>query len=163
MHPYHRCGFRGLVSTAALLLSASVSAVPASLFDRMGGEAVLHSAVDHFAEIVIADDRINFTFAETDLGKFKTLLYEQLCQLSKGPCHYTGRDMATSHAKLDITTSEFNALTEDLYIALGKAGVPYRLQNKLVALLAPMKRDIVKHQRPHTPANNAAGDSRRDQ
>jgi len=31
-----------------------------------------------------------------------------------------------------------------LYIALGKAGVPYRLQNKLMARLAPMKRDIVK-------------------
>jgi len=39
--------------------------------------------------------------------------------------------MRTSHAKMKLRTSEFNALAEDLYIALGKAGVPYRQQNKL--------------------------------
>ena len=52
--------------------------------------------------------------------------------------------MRTAHAKLNLNTAEFNALAEDLYIALGKAGVPYRLQNRLVALLAPMQRQIVK-------------------
>ena len=151
------------LSGAWLLLGATAGATPASLFERMGGEPVMHAAVDRFTDIVLADGRIDFTFAETDLNKFKTLLYEQLCELSGGPCHYSGRDMATAHAKLNITTSEFNALAEDLYIALGNIGVPYRLQNKLVALLAPMKRDIVKHGRPATPATNTAGDSRRDQ
>ncbi len=110
----------------------------------MGGETVLKAAVDHFADIVEADDRINFTFADTDISKFKVLLYEQLCELSGGPCRYTGRDMHTAHAKLKITTAEFNALAEDLYLALGKSGVAYRQQNKLMALLAPMKRQIVK-------------------
>ena len=151
------------IAGAWLLLGALAGAAPASLFERMGGEPVLHAAVDRFTDIVMADERINFTFADTDLSKFKTLLYEQLCELSGGRCQYSGRDMATAHAKLDITTSEFNALAEDLYIALGKVGVPYRLQNKLVALLAPMKRDIVKRGRPVAPASNAAGDSRRDQ
>jgi hemoglobin len=116
----------------------------ATLFDNMGGEPVLHAAVDRFTDIVEADSRINFTFADTDLSKFKQLLYEQLCQLSGGPCRYTGRDMRTAHRKLQITTAEFNALAEDLYVALGRSGVPYRLQNKLMAKLAPMKRDIVK-------------------
>jgi hemoglobin len=115
-----------------------------TLFDNMGGASVLHAAVDKFTDIVIEDPRINFTFAETDLAKFKELLYEQLCQLSGGPCTYTGRDMRSSHRKLAINTAEFDALAEDLYIALGKSGVPYRLQNKLMAKLAPMKRDIVK-------------------
>jgi len=135
---------------AAWLMAALVCAMYAgaaratTLFASMGGEAVLHTAVDRFAEIVEADDRINFTFAETDISKFKELLFEQLCELSGGPCHYSGRDMRTAHAKLKITTAEFNALAEDLYLALGKAGVPYRLQNRLMALLAPMQRQIVK-------------------
>jgi hemoglobin len=115
-----------------------------SLYDSMGGEPVLRSAVDRFADIVVADDRINFTFAEADLAKFKRLLFDQLCSLSGGPCRYTGRDMRTAHEKLALRDAEFNALAEDLYVALGKAGVPYRLQNKLLALLAPMRRDIVK-------------------
>lgn len=128
------------------LSSAAIGTANAgrSLFDAMGGATVLHEAVDRFTDIVIADDRINFTFAETDLSKFKELLYEQLCQLSNGPCQYKGRDMREAHAKLKIDNAEFNALAEDLYIALGKAGVPYRLQNKLMAKLAPMQRDIVK-------------------
>lgn len=136
------------ICRVALSLSLTVlCGVPCragNLFDDMGGADVLHAAVDKFTDIVIADPRINFTFAETDLTKFKKLLYEQLCQLSSGPCTYTGRDMRSSHQKLMINTAEFDALAEDLYIALGKSGVPYRLQNKLMAKLAPMKRDIVK-------------------
>ena len=145
---------RGTAFGSAIILwvLAGVSGAPAnaaaSLFAALGGEAALHTAVDRFAEIVEADDRINFTFAETDIPKFKQLLFEQLCQISGGPCRYSGRDMKTSHAKLEITTAEFNALAEDLYIALGKAGVPYRQQNKLIALLAPMQRDIVKGTHP---------------
>jgi hemoglobin len=133
---------------AALALSlTAVCGAPChagNLFDDMGGAPVLHAAVDKFTAIVIEDPRINFTFAEADLAKFNKLLYEQLCQLSGGPCTYTGRDMRTAHQKLMLNTAEFNALAEDLYIALGKSGVPYRLQNKLMAKLAPMKRDIVK-------------------
>jgi hemoglobin len=52
--------------------------------------------------------------------------------------------MRTSHAKLNINNAQFNALAEDLYQAFDRVHVPYRLQNKVVALLAPMERDIVK-------------------
>jgi hemoglobin len=133
-----------LIAALALAGALVAPAKASSLFDDMGGASVLHAAVDKFTDIVEADPRINFTFAETDLDKFKKLLYEQLCNLSGGPCTYTGRDMRTAHQKLMINTAEFNALAEDLYLALGRCGVPYRLQNKLMAKLAPMKRDIVK-------------------
>ena len=148
----HPVGF--LTTLTLLLATAGPSAAGTTLFASMGGETALRTTVDRFAEIVEADDRINFTFAETDIPKFKQLLFEQLCQLSGGPCRYSGRDMATAHAKLNINTAEFNALAEDLYFALKKAGVPYRLQNKLMALLAPMQRQIVKapHSTPPTPA-----------
>jgi hypothetical protein len=35
-------------------------------------------------------------------------------------------------------------LTDDLYIALDRAGLSYAWRNQMVALLAPMQRDIVK-------------------
>jgi hemoglobin len=123
--------------------SVQARAAKATLFESMGGEDVLRTTVDRFAELLVADDRLNFTFADADMAKFKKLLFEQLCELSGGPCRYTGRDMRTSHAKLKLRTAEFNALAEDLYIALGKAGVAYRQQNKLMALLAPLQRQIV--------------------
>jgi len=132
-----------LVALSALMLMSAGARADKTLYESMGGEPALRAALDHFADIVVADDRINFTFAEANMAKFKQLLFEQLCNLSGGPCKYTGRDMRTSHVKLKINNAEFNALAEDLYISLGQAGVPYRLQNKLMALLAPMQHEIV--------------------
>jgi hemoglobin len=132
-----------LLAGTMLLLCLSAHA-DEPLFFRMGGEAKLKAAVDELVVVMLADERINFVFAETDLTRFKHLLYTQLCELAGGPCIYDGRDMHTAHAKLPISNAHFNALTEDLYIAFDRAGVSYALQNQMVALLAPMQRDIVK-------------------
>jgi hemoglobin len=132
-----------LAAISALALMSAGARADKTLYESMGGEPALRSAVEHFADLVQTDDRINFTFAEADMSKFRKLIFEQLCNLSGGPCKYTGRDMRTSHTKLNINNAEFNALAEDLYIALDRAGIPYRLQNKLMALLAPMQHDIV--------------------
>jgi hemoglobin len=142
---YPRGCLARLVAVSALVLMSAGARADKTLYESMGGERVLRTAVDHFADNVQTDNRINFTFAEADISKFKRLIFEQLCNLSGGPCKYTGRDMRTSHAKLKINNAEFNALAEDLYIALDQAGVPYRLQNKLMALLAPMQHQIVTH------------------
>ena len=140
-----------------LLLGCAVAAQAGgggpTLFERIGGEAKLRAAAHEFVLVILADDRINFTFAETDLKKFEQLIYEQLCNLTDGGCKYTGRDMYTAHAKLNINDAEFNALAEDLYEAFDRVHVPYRLQNKVVALLAPMERDVVKD---HPVAQDAA-------
>jgi hemoglobin len=116
----------------------------ATLFEQIGGADTLKAVVDDFTDVVMNDDRINFTFADAKLDRFKELLYNQICELSAGPCKYNGRDMRTSHEKLKIDNSQFNALAEDLYIAFDHKHVPYRVQNKVMALLAPMQRDIVK-------------------
>jgi hemoglobin len=129
---------------ALVLLFVLPAHAAATLFDRIGGEAKLRATVDQFVIIIEADDRINFAFADTDLSKFKQLLFEQLCAITDGPCKYTGRDMRTAHAKLNINDAQFNALAEDLYAAFDREHVPYRLQNKVMALLAPMQKDIVK-------------------
>jgi hemoglobin len=102
------------------------------------------ASVDTLVEVMLADERINFAFAQTDLSKFKKLLYDQLCDITGGPCTYKGRTMFEAHKKLNATNAQFNALAEDLYIAFEKQGVPYRVQNKVMALLAPMQTDIVK-------------------
>jgi hemoglobin len=134
----------GALTLAALLSLSMSSSRAASLYEDLGGEPKLKASVDELVKIMLDDDRINFVFAETDLDKFKGLLYAQLCQLSGGPCSYTGRDMFTAHQKLKVKNAQFNALTEDLYVALQRSGVPYRTQNRLIALLAPMQHDIVK-------------------
>ena len=143
---------RGL-QVLVLLFGMSVAHASPTLYERIGGEAKFKAIAEEFTNVILADDRINFTFAETDLKKFEQLIYEQLCNLTNGGCKYTGRDMYTAHAKLNINNAEFNALAEDLYEAFDRVHVPYRLQNKVVALLAPMERDVVKD---HPVAQDAA-------
>jgi hemoglobin len=133
-----------LCSAAALLFCGGVALADETLFDHIGGEAKLKRVVDELVEVMLADDRINFTFANTDIPKFKHLIYTQLCELAAGPCIYDGRTMHAAHEKLPITNAMFNALTEDLYIAFDRVGVPYRVQNRMVALLAPMQKDVVR-------------------
>jgi hemoglobin len=133
-----------IVATALLWVGTSSAVAEERLFFRIGGEAKLKAAVDELVDVILKDERINFAFADTDLSKFKHLLYTQLCELAAGPCIYDGRDMRTAHQRLPLTNAHFNALTEDLYIALDRVGVSYRLQNELIALLAPMQRDVVK-------------------
>jgi hemoglobin len=51
--------------------------------------------------------------------------------------------MKPMHANLGITRENFNALIEQLQFAMDKNNVPFRAQNKLLAVLAPMHREIV--------------------
>ena len=52
--------------------------------------------------------------------------------------------MKKSHIKLGITEREFNALVEQLQQAMDEEDIPFHTQNRLLALLAPMKKDIVE-------------------
>jgi hemoglobin len=76
-------------------------------------------------------------------GEFKAKLVDQICEASGGPCKYTGKDMKTAHAGMGITDADFNALVEDLVATLDKFKVPAKEKSELLAVLGPMKKDIV--------------------
>lgn len=90
-----------------------------------------------------SDPRIKDIFAAADETRLQGLLSEQFCYILGGPCHYSGRDMKQAHADMGLQTADFNALVEDLEAAMDEERVPVWAQNKLLAKLAPIKRDIV--------------------
>jgi hemoglobin len=51
--------------------------------------------------------------------------------------------MLDSHAQMEIDRADFNALVEDLQTAMNRHDIPFRSQNKLIAELAPMHREII--------------------
>lgn len=115
-----------------------------SLYDRLGGEAAIKAVVDEFVANVAADARINNYFANANLDRLKEHLVNQIGQASGGPQQYTGRDMKTAHDGMGIDEPAFNALVEDLVKALDKFSVPEREKSELLAVLGPMKGDIVE-------------------
>jgi hemoglobin len=127
-----------------ILSTATSSAMPTrTLYERLGGRPAITAVVDDFVKNVAADKRINRFFANANIDRLKARLVEQICQGTGGPCTYSGRDMRSVHAGMNIQDKHFNALVQDLGKTLNKFKVPAREQKELVAILAPMKRDIV--------------------
>jgi hemoglobin len=129
--------------------NAATSAAPPaagerSLYDRLGGETAIKAVVDEFVANVAADARINTFFAGADLDRLKGHLVAQIGQATGGPQKYTGRDMKTAHAGMGVDDAAFNALVEDLTRALDKFSVPEREKGEVLAILAPMKAQIVE-------------------
>ncbi len=113
------------------------------LFEAFGGEAGVARIVDGMVDRSLADPRIKDIFAASDIVRLRRTLKEQFCYILAGPCDYTGKDMQSSHKDHGIANREFNALVENLQAAMDAEGVPFRAQNKLLAKLAPMQRDVV--------------------
>jgi hemoglobin len=116
----------------------------ASLYDRLGGKDAITAVVKDFVEQRVAKDaRINSFFAKTDIAALEGNLVDQICQASDGPCTYTGKDMKTAHAGMNIKDADFNALVEDLTASLNQFKVPAKEQQELIGKLAPLHDDIV--------------------
>jgi len=114
-----------------------------SLYDRLGGKPAITAVVDDFIGNVAGDTRINKRFATADIPRLKTMLVNQICQASGGPCTYTGASMKDAHKGMKITDAEFNALVEDLVKSLDKFKVPAQEKGELLTALGGMKGDIV--------------------
>lgn len=115
-----------------------------AVFEAFGGVEGVSLIIDDLVDRSVRDPRLEEIFKPTDLVRLRRTLKEQVCFILGGPCAYTGRDMASSHKDLGVTTAEFNALVENLQGAMDDAGVPFRAQNRLLAKLAPMKDDVVE-------------------
>ncbi|GIX10245.1 group 1 truncated hemoglobin [Elioraea sp.] len=127
----------------ALLCSAAPPAHAATLFERLGGMAGITRIVDRMVELGLADPRIAEAFDNTNIDRLKGLIARQFCTLTGGPCAPRRRSMYAAHAHLGLTTFHFNALVEDLQQAMDEEGIPFHTQNRLLAILAPMHREIV--------------------
>ncbi len=136
-----------LALTLGAFLAASMSATTAraadTLYADLGGKQGVATIVEDATANFLADPRIKDTLSESNMDRFKAKLTEQICALGSGPCTYTGHTMAATHRGLHLKNSDFNALIEDLQDALDKSNVPFAAQNRLLALLAPMQKDVV--------------------
>ena len=115
----------------------------AGVFADFGGMPGMTALMEDFMAIMLADPRLRRFFENTDQVRVKRQLAEQFCAILGGGCAYSGRDMKTTHAAFAIDRANFNALVEDLQVAMNRKRIPFRSQNKLLAVLAPMHREAV--------------------
>jgi hemoglobin len=121
-----------------------------SLYDRVGGGDAINALTESWVARVGGDDRANGKFARTDIPRLKKEIADQLCEATGGPCAYTGRSMRETHAGMQTTAGEFDVAMQHLGATLDELNIPQPEQDELVALIVPMRGDIVEIESPET-------------
>lgn len=141
-----------IVNRLLLILVLSLSAAcglikqPAadeSLYQALGEKAGIDKLVEEFLWVVSEDPRVVDRFLKSDISRFQRNFSLQLCELSGGPCRYTGDSMQRVHGGHHISEMEFNAVVEDLLTAMERLQYSIAVQNRLLKRLAPMQPTIV--------------------
>jgi hemoglobin len=143
--------FVGALITMGFGVSSTASAQPApkSLYDRLGGVYSIATVVDDFIERLLVNDTLNANpaireaRARVPKAGLKFHVTALVCEVTGGPCTYTGRAMKESHAKLNINERQWQAMITDFRTTLDKYKVPARDQNELVKIVESTKKDIV--------------------
>lgn len=131
---------------ASLTFSQPAWANTAPLYDRLGGKESIRAVMDEFVKRLKVDPVIGDQFAATNSDRLAGLLTDQLCEAAGGPCKYTGMDMKTAHAGMNITRTHFNALVEVMQDTFNHFDLPFATQMEILDMLAPMHRDMVVQQ-----------------
>ena len=123
--------------------SAVPSADESALLQTFGQREGLQNLAADFVQRARADARTSAFFSPVKPQHLAQQLADQFCAVLNGPCTYDGETMKNAHAGLDIARKDFLATVELLQAAMDSQGVPFAAQNKLLARLAPMHRDII--------------------
>lgn len=120
-----------------------------SLYDRLGGAYPIAAVVDAFIERLLVNQTLN---ANPAIDKARQQVPKQglkfhvttlVCGATGGPCKYVGRAMKASHAHLNITEKEWQAMLADFKATLDAFKVPAREQKELLEIVDSTKADIV--------------------
>ncbi len=129
------------------------SNAPKPLYDRLGGEQTIQVVVEDFVGRAAGDPRVNFTRKGTgqewnptpeNVEKLKAHLVEFLEAATGGPQGYSGRDMKSVHAGMQITNTQFDAIEADMEASLAKFDVPAQERSEVLAVIEGTRKDIVE-------------------
>ena len=120
-----------------------------SLYARLGGIYPIATVVDDFIERLLVNDILNANpaideaRASVPKAGLKYRVTEMVGWATGGPQEYTGRTMKESHAHMNITEPEWQAMMADFQATLDHFEVPPQLQGELIAIMESTKADIV--------------------
>ena len=147
--------FKPFILALGLFLSGALSVFPApalaqnpqapTLHERLGGTYAIASVVDLLLhnDVLNANPEIRAARDRVPAPGLKFQVTALVCQVTGGPCTYGGRTMKDSHAHLNITEREWQAMLADFQRVLNDFRVPPGEQSELIAIVESTKADIV--------------------
>jgi hemoglobin len=114
-----------------------------SVYNIIGGEKAIESAVDLFYDKVLADKRIRHYFAETDMNRQRNHQKRFLIQALGGPSHYSGKAMRAAHRHLKLKEADFDAVAENLVLTLRDLSLPQNLIDQTRNIVASVRNEVL--------------------
>ena len=109
-----------------------------------GGQDGIRRIVEALVATSFDDPRIGEIFKSHDRVRLTRTLFEQFCYILNAGCSYSGRDMKSAHKDMGLQQADMNRLVETLQRAMTAQKVPFAAQNRFLAKLAPMRRDVLE-------------------
>ncbi|WP_240919822.1 group 1 truncated hemoglobin [Paraglaciecola sp. 20A4] len=132
-----------LLTILFLGLSACSSISQRSVYTQMGGQQKIEQVVDNFINEIEFDPVIFEYFKDSDIDRFREKFIEHLCNLTGGPCQYSGDTMVQVHSGMNMTEADFNRGVDLLINAMNTAQIPHTVQNKVLAILATKRNEML--------------------
>jgi hemoglobin len=114
------------------------------LYERLGGRVALEPVVADIIELHFTEEITKPLMRNVDKQKLIGLVVEWLCQASGGAEKYTGRDMASSHAHLNMTAVHFMAAGDQIMRVLAKYNVPEPEQQEVLCAIVAHYDDVIR-------------------
>jgi hemoglobin len=123
--------------------AAAPAAAPAGLYAALGEKAGIDRLADDFVERLLRHPRIGPQFKDTKPAAFKESLAEQFCAAERRPLQLPGCRHARTARRPGHQQGRFQRPGGGAAARHGRARHPLFQQNRLLALLAPMHRDVI--------------------
>jgi hemoglobin len=140
----------GLLIASVGTSRSAAQPAPKPLFDRLGGVYSIATVVDDFIERLLVNDTLNANPAISEARSrvpkagLKFHVTALVCEVTGGPCKYSGRSMKDAHTHLNINEVQWQAMVTDFRKTLDQFKVPAKEQEELIAIVRGTKKDILK-------------------
>jgi hemoglobin len=114
------------------------------LYERLGGREAIQAVVTEIVELHFTEPVTKPLTKNVDKQNLVRLVTEWLCQKAGGPETYTGRDMVSAHANLDMNDVHFMAAGEQIMRSLRKFNVPEPEIQEVMSAIVAHHDDVVR-------------------
>jgi len=114
-----------------------------SIYSAIGGRHALVAAVDGFYRRLLADPELAPFFPGGVSDRHRRYLVTILGEALGGPERYRGPDLAGAHRNLGISGAQFERTAAHLGATLEGLGLPRRLVDRIVEIVAGLRPAIV--------------------
>ena len=118
-----------------------------SLYQRLGGYDAITAATDDLLARLQADQQLAGYWKGSSLDnrrKARQLVVDFMVEAAGGPAYYSGRDMKTSHAGMQIGESDWEVFLRHARATLEHLEVPESESAEVLSFFASLKEQIVE-------------------